>query len=408
MPANVQFCAEPDTTERNAVLGVFSHEPHVELRRAWRSNVIGNATALRSSGILVRFVLRGINLLNRTLNEHAEHGDMIFMASDAKLPRTAGPLHARLLWYPCALMAFPFARFVGVSDDDMYVHLSSADAFLAALPSDGAQPPTVVGALQCYHWDRSLFTPTNFCFEWVKAPCREERRPRIGPPGVGNASFVRVGPFWFAQGFLVFLSADLVGSLSRNETTNGEAKQRLRPWEDTQLAKAERNMSGCLGQHCIPFEDVWVGYAISQQSQLPSLRLVQLPKSSAFKHMPYCSVQGRCKREFEVAASLAEQRAACDHATINLTTECHNHRHSTCGGVAQTVCGLPRSPPRWCPGDEAVVACHDDKAAEWCAARRKFCETRNETLRAYIRYRCSWTCGACARAGAAPGRVRDS
>ena len=380
-----------------AVLGVFSVDVNFDLRDLWRKHILSSKRN-EDMGLLIRFVLRALH--STAFEEQSTHDDLFFLPAEATLSRRVGPLQSQLLWYPAALLAFPHARFIGKGDDDMYMHPQTLIAHLSALPIDDLMP-TYWGALQCYHWSQRLFTPTHFCFDFIErriGGCRVQRI--VSSKGEED---VKTGPFLFAQGTLHFVSRSLAKRLHRNKTLHDEATRQI-ALHDKPRAMAAMSAVGCEGHHCLPYEDVWLGYAISQL-QLSEVRFVQRPESSAFRHFPYCKdpIRTPCTIEFERAAAEAAVRAACDHAMINVTTTptspleggagaCVDFRHPTCGGAVQHVCGLHSANRRTCPGDDERNACKDDKGIEWCKWRKSHCLDQD----GYVRVRCNATCGGCA------------
>jgi hypothetical protein len=284
-----------------------------------------------------------------------------------------------------------------MADDDTFVHLPSAGRALGVLPDDGT--PTYWGAFQCYHWSRQLFIPTHFCYDFIerriggcRAVARRPRQPSDRPTVTYAATAagerdVLVGPFFFAQGTAHFVSRELALALVRNTSLIDEAVSRI--------PDGDSGAPGECGGHCLPYEDVWLGHAIAQLSGLSRarLRLVERQKSTAFRHFPYCHADG-CARDFARAAANAQQRAHCDMATVNISSDCVQYQHPTCGGAAMSVCGR-NNPSGECPGDAEWRECQDAKSTEWCGPRKSHCDAPDTRIRDYIRARCNATCGGC-------------
>ena len=107
------FCEAIDPSPRLAVLGIFSSESHYDLRMAIRQTWLHGGNSDTDGGILGRFVVRGLGASVRTLDEAALHSDTVFLRADAALNRRAGPLASLMLWFDCALKAWPRALLVG-------------------------------------------------------------------------------------------------------------------------------------------------------------------------------------------------------------------------------------------------------------------------------------------------------
>ncbi|EOD10401.1 hypothetical protein EMIHUDRAFT_215576 [Emiliania huxleyi CCMP1516] len=352
-----------------AVLGVLSHAPQQRLRDAWRRHILPVA----SPDIAVRFVMRGFGVPTHVNLEAKTHGDVILLRANSSLPRGTGPLVSLRLWYSCALSAFPQAAYVGKADDDTFVHLPSISRQLQALPPD---TPTYWGNFECYHWNMTRQTPTWFCFDY--------------PRGTGSCRMNQqvLGPFAFAKGALNFLSQSLARHLVRSKLAANSASAAVRTF-----AEYEQITRGRECGHCLPFEDVWTGAAIARLTELPSLRLVSSPPTSAIVHLK----DKASAKEFEAWSHVASRRSHCDAATINTSSMCTIHPARTCGGAEQQFCrGTPQHPLRGsCPGDELYEAepCKDNKHTNgWCLPKRRLC-TANE--RDFVTQRCRATCGRC-------------
>ena len=204
------FCECGDAQARLAVLGVFSQDTaeNAALRTASRD------TWMRPSlggGILSLFVMRGIGLSARALQEARAHGDTVFVSAPSTTSYKTAPLHSLLGWLRCAHAAWPRARLIGKADDDVAVmavrvalHLR---ATLTALerPSAGEalgrrrQRPRLVsplifwGLMETMHWDVHTHRPAHqfrfgFGFRGQLSPNCLRRR---SPPGYAwrNGSF---------------------------------------------------------------------------------------------------------------------------------------------------------------------------------------------------------------------------
>ena len=77
------------------------------------------------SEILARFVMRGLRAAQSSVDEAADHQDIIFVQALAALGRAAGPLVSLMLWYRCATAAWPNARHIGKVRDPTPVGVCS-------------------------------------------------------------------------------------------------------------------------------------------------------------------------------------------------------------------------------------------------------------------------------------------
>ena len=162
------------------------------------------------------------------------------------------------------------------------------------------------------------------------------------------------GPFAFATGPLFFLSATLAAAVTSNATLTGGflgIADRIR----NHIANRSKLLSK--GKSNTPWEDVWLGFAISQV-QLPSgttLALLNVNAPLAHVETPFAS------REAIVAASArslfthvrpTRSCRACahfrngsatlaPHEPLQLARTCHRPRGGrTCGGVPVRSCSV--------------------------------------------------------------------
>ena len=256
-------CPAPNPTPRLGVVGILSTENRTSWRTAIRDSWLSGG---ESSGILARFVLRGVAAATPLHAEATQHGDMVLVRAASSLGRSSGPLASLLLWYECALTAWPNAELVGKADDDVWVSLPSAAAMLrhalGALRSDAGSPPTGLlwGQFESYSWDVQLARPTRHSHYLTHdrkglPACTTRHEPRAAllarSAGVAKTAAEIVGPFPFPKGPLFFASAALVRQLLGDRrvarlharalaSVNESAREAIKPWEDVRRPQIER------------------------------------------------------------------------------------------------------------------------------------------------------------------------
>ena len=194
----------------------------------------GRPQALRSSwmrksnaaDIVARFVMRGLG--SAAEDEASRHEDIVFVQAHATANRKIGPLQSLVLWWQCAVEAWPQASLIGKADDDIWVqmiatagHLRGSLAALAAQPRfarDQRSPGLFWGLMETFHWSSVRNRPVGFakkyggggasaeCFRrhlyangsLVRPETRDGRSGDAwrGANGLGNL----IGPFNFAKG----------------------------------------------------------------------------------------------------------------------------------------------------------------------------------------------------------------
>ncbi|KAL1522217.1 hypothetical protein AB1Y20_021854 [Prymnesium parvum] len=270
------FCAGGDKSPHFAVLGVLTFEDRLAYRSQIRANWM-TPSAVARSGILSRFVLRGVGASAAIEREAEAHGDMVFVHAPNALKRTIGPLVSFVRWLECSVVAWPNAQHIGKADDDVWLHLSSIAsvmaaslASLAASSSDGTPPRLMWGHMETYSWDIAAGRPTRHGYTFFKGhDCKQRRvrreeilakslahanqtpciagRDERGVLRCGGGEKTNVlGPFGFPKGPVFFTSASLVSQLVasvplRQETAriiqsvNNSRKEAIKPWEDVYL-----------------------------------------------------------------------------------------------------------------------------------------------------------------------------
>jgi len=191
----MEFCASADLREHLAVLGIFSSATRAEFRREIRSSWMPDGPPSR---IVPRFVLRGVGASSSTINESHVTGDIVFMEAPSSMDRASGPLQTLLLWYHCAVTAWPNALLIGKADDDVWLHLPSvamhAYRSIAALQAYDKRSSARLmywGQMETYHWSEETHKPIGFGWHFRQGErCRVQAKTREGATRV-------VGPFHY-------------------------------------------------------------------------------------------------------------------------------------------------------------------------------------------------------------------
>ena len=125
------FCAPPDQSARLGVLGIFSHHTNLRYREHIRHTWLRDASQRGPTlgvvdSVMTKFVLRGMGVSSSAVNESASHGDILFVRGAADAGRKAGPLQSLIMWYECALRAWPHTELIGKGDDDIWADIRAA------------------------------------------------------------------------------------------------------------------------------------------------------------------------------------------------------------------------------------------------------------------------------------------
>ena len=308
-----------------AAIGIISHEGREAHRAASRSSWLSLLPGLPD--MHVRFAIRGVGLNDPSrLHEEARtHGDVLLLRERSNLTlQEAAPLRSLLLWYRCAQHLFPDAAYVGKMDDDAWLQpVGMRELLLTILPWRQAY----VGSFESFHWDEAASVPRA---PWYGAP--SVKACRLTSSGLA-------GPFSFAKGAAFFLTADLVALLSpprrnRRDFFSGDAGAQgdgdprclpgsrslwpsMRPVGATGVEAGARLVApgapaggeapahgeapsiepapACAGRTSErgaaagggaaargtskPWEDVWVGYALSRMAAASRTAVIHMPAS---------------------------------------------------------------------------------------------------------------------------------
>lgn len=204
-------------THAEVALGILSTPRARGLERRDGSRRTWLASA--SPGIGYRFLIRALLLsteANVTLRgEHGVHGDMLFLPVGSADDRLHGRLIALHAWLRAVGSLFPAANWVCKADDDTYIRLHDWQQTLKtiALSRPPARMPILHGWLNWMSWDAAARREYRFSHSFDPAArC---------PPSVEDKRCH--GPFPFASGWLIVLSAHLARHVAGSAAVLAEA-----------------------------------------------------------------------------------------------------------------------------------------------------------------------------------------
>ena len=303
--------AQPSSHAYFAVLGVISHEasPFRNAVRTWL-----HAADEDDHSLLARLVLRGLGASALVRREAIAFNDTVFLhAAPGSLPAAHAALENTLLWFACAVGAWPQSTLVGRAEDDVWLHLPDIVGSLrdmsASFVARGV-PDLLWGVtIDARHaWNRTTQQPQPVAQEWAtgrqtNAVCRDD----------GNSSSTTTslsGPFPSARGGVFFLSSTLAARISLDA--------QLSPIRAAALsAAATAAASAATKPHMKPHtrtrapvvpDDAWVGYALSQlHSPVPRLAVVGLPREQLVDQFGFVATRRAVvwRAKHRVAARLA-------------------------------------------------------------------------------------------------------
>lgn len=202
-------------------------------------------------------------------------GDLLRLPVSAHAERD-GRILTLLAWFRMAPAICPSARWVAKSDDDTYVHAPSWTAHLRAIDaSRDVGSLTVFGAIFWHTWNTLHFM--GHSFDWTYNPSEARRAidyleggdtsrapnsgyrdvlERCRREGAGGCGWCPVaancsGPYPFASGWLISLSAELAWRLAASPSVHLEEHAARRAAQGPDWGKPM-------------FEDMWLGSAIDR------------------------------------------------------------------------------------------------------------------------------------------------
>lgn len=233
-------------------VGILSAPEFTERRMGVRASWL-RWPDVASGVVATRFALRCLHAppwLEQMLQlEERRYSDTVCLEVAHNETRLRGPVLMLAAWLAHAPRAFPTARFVAKVDDDSYVHLPRLVGLLRNVPTAYPSASRVyIGKLAWFHWHPTIFEHAGFGYERTLANaagsvCRNassETARRYG---------ACVGPFPFAAGFLIVLSAPLASALATSAGMRADIDR---------LRRASR-LSKLNGKRQIQvMEDVWL------------------------------------------------------------------------------------------------------------------------------------------------------
>ena len=265
-------------------VGVISAPEYVHRRAVLRATWMGLDGGV---DVCANFVVRARHVpMHMDSLLHAEataHGnDILRVDVPWNETRMRGPILTLAAWVRHASLHFPMARYVAKVDDDSYLHAPGlANMLRSSVEHAAPLAHTYMGTLTWYSWFANKWDRCGFGWTWQGSMgmghnCRNNTwASQRCVDGCGPAS----GPFPFAAGYLIILSAPLATAIASSPALDEEMR-RLSSASVLHTHKGYR--------HTQIFEDVWLGSFvhrfISRPSRLapaPPIAYVQLFRSES-------------------------------------------------------------------------------------------------------------------------------
>ena len=264
-------------------VGVLSTPDNSVRRKIAR---IGWTAAAAAEGVVARFILRAQGLppptLERLHQEQLQHADIVLLPVPSSEHRLRGRILSLAAWLRVARVVCPPCRWVCKADDDVYLASPSFAAVLRLVSSQlGDSSRVYMGHLAWHTWNTRRFMHHSYFGSYDQRTLHESRRAIdfFGARGSSDAavapSLLKAlqrcrpggvltgcgwcptldecdGPFAFAVGWLIVLSAPLAEEMRDSELLRREVQRRLprvnRTWGPPAL------------------EDIWLGSLLHRAS----------------------------------------------------------------------------------------------------------------------------------------------
>ena len=234
-------------------IGVISPPEYVHrrsiLRVTWMS--------LLSNGSCAHFVVRTAGAPVRVdrllVAEQREHGDVLRVDVPWNETRMRGPVLTLASWLRYAATRLPSVRFVAKVDDDSYLHAPGLARLLQnAVEGTAPHARTYIGTLTWYSWYAQQWDRCGFGWTWQGSDAMGKfcRNTTWAAARCAGGCGPAVGPFPFAAGYLIILSAPLANAIA---ATPALARETAR------LSAATTLHTHKGFKHTQVFEDVWLG-----------------------------------------------------------------------------------------------------------------------------------------------------
>ena len=274
-------------------IGIISAPHYLERRLGMRHSWLQWSNVRPGASILARFVVRSGGAprwLDELLaTEQARYGDVLRMPSVAwNESRLRGPMLSLAAWMQYA--ADHQASFVAKMDDDAYLHAPDFERLLRTVESQLEEPSGTVaagtavensagsrhvyiGSMTWFHWQPLIFERSGHGWNYGQAlkngaTCRNATSAALRCGGARCGACV--GPFQFASGYLLVVSAPTAAWLARDGGLMRRDADRLRASADGSLVSRSGKPRDKM------MEDVWLGSLLFRDPPPQPLRFVTL------------------------------------------------------------------------------------------------------------------------------------
>ena len=284
-------------------VGVLTTPDNSVRRRIARQTWIADST---SAAVIVKFIVRSLGLPRNTGSqldaEQTTHGDLLYLKVDAAQHRLRGRILALHAWLRLSKLVCPSCEWVCKADDDTHLVLPSLALALGAIRARLGDAPVLAGHVRWHTWNTRHFMHHTYFGTYDRRTASEARRAirynravRRGSKAVASTAALQralarcspdgpltgcgwcptdaecTGPFPFAVGWLISLSASLARELASSHRLAAEIRASLavnRSWGPPMM------------------EDIWLGSALHRfYCSLPfepAITIVSLPEMYVF------------------------------------------------------------------------------------------------------------------------------
>lgn len=338
----------------------------------------GNLAA--SPAACALFVVRALGAPPRLRHllaaERSRYGDILEVGVPWNETRLRGPVMTLAAWVAHAATHLPFASYVAKVDDDSYLHAPGlAQVLLTHVHPRLPHPRAYIGPLTWYSWFPKQWDRCGFGWTWHGANAMGQfcRNASWAAQRCANGCGEAVGPFPFAAGYLIVLSAPLAKAIG--------ASPDLKP-EIDRLSASGRLTTHKGFTHTQIFEDVWLGSFIhTYLSPGPPIAYLNLFRSEIVVDLDQTQ-WGSTVRPSALLVHIRSKEPrifVATHDFLNASRHCRESRRMRSRSLSCAHgCGAFGTPPRH-PSSRLCAAAPPDvlgasstfaaSASSWCSMR---------------------------------------
>ena len=343
-------------------LGIISAPQYLERRLGTRHSWL-QWPNVKSGRVYARFVVRSGHaphwLAQLLAAEQERYHDMLPAPAVAwNETRLRGPVLSLAAWLQHAVEHLSSASYIGKMDDDAYLHAADFERLVLTVAATPRSEHVYMGSMTWFHWQPGIFERSGHGWNYGQAlkngaSCRNTTSARARCGGDARCGAC-VGPFQFASGYLIVLSAPVAAWLVRAQGTLPADVARLRAAGDSLVSRSGKPQDRVM-------EDIWLGSLLFRDPPPRPLTFVTLVGWQGLISDSWGLVTTRQAVLTHVKAKSLprllhlHQYTQHKHCPAPLTLQCDEGCRGFAGKYRGGVEEVERAAPAFCNGAQAGV-----------------------------------------------------